>query len=152
MRFFKKREAPEGQDDEEAPSARDDAPPNPGSPTLLADRLADLVAAVPGAIGAVAVDYETGATLAVAGHAEADPEAAGSANLDLVRAELNVLGMLGLDDQIEDIQITLGKRSHLIRLLYTDASTFVDVALARPGGNPGLARHQLRAFASGFEP
>ena len=146
MRFFRK---PKEQHDETPSPQDEDAPGKPL--TLLADRLAELVAAVPGAIGAAAVDYETGVPLAVAGHDGADPEAAGAANLAVVRAELNVLGTLGLNDQIEDIQITLGRRTHLIRSLRANAGVFVDLALSRPAGNSGLARHQLRTFAAELE-
>ena len=145
MRFFKKPKA----NDDDAPPPDDGAAEKPA--VLLKDRLAGLVASVHGAVGAVVVDYESGLTLATAGHGSADPATAGAANLAVVRAELKVLAELGLNGQVDDIQITLGTRSHLIRPLRTAGHVYVDLALAMPGGNPGLARHRLRTFATELE-
>lgn len=101
---------------------------------------------VEGAIGAALVDYESGMCLdAAGGGPEFDLEVAAAANTEVVRAKVRALGMLGLDDRIEDILITLGGQYHIIRLLeQTGGSLFLYLTLDRQRGNLALARHKLR--------
>ena len=104
------------------------------------------VADIDGAIGVALVDVNDALTLATAGGGEAlDIEAASTANLDVIRAKLDVLERLGLDDSIEDILITLGRQYHLIRPLERNSvGLFLYVVLDRERGNLGMARHQLK--------
>ena len=118
------------------------------------DRMANVqdglrkVVDIDGAIGAALVDVNDALTLATAGGGEGEAfniEAASTANLDVIRAKLDVLERLGLDDSIEDILITLGRQYHLIRPLERNsAGLFLYVVLDRERGNLGLARHQLK--------
>ena len=103
---------------------------------------------IDGAIGAALVDVNDGRTLATAGGGEAlDIEAAGTANLDVIRAKIDVLEQLGLDDGIEDILITLGRQYHLIRPLERNSvGLFLYVVFDRERGNLGMARHQLKGI------
>ena len=71
---------------------------------------------------------------------------AGAGNLEVVRAMMRVMDQLGLDDEIEDILVTLGEQYHLIRPLEKHASMFLYLAIDRNQGNLGLSRHQLRAI------
>ena len=104
------------------------------------------VMSIDGAIGAALVDVNDGLTLATAGGGEAlDIEAASTANLDVIRAKVDVLEQLGLDDDIEDILITLGRQYHLIRPLERNSvGLFLYVVFDRERGNLGMARHQIR--------
>ena len=106
---------------------------------------------IDGVIGAALVDVNDGRTLATAGGGEAlDIEAAGTANLDVIRAEVDVLEQLGLADGIEDVLITLGRQYHLIRPLErSSAGLFLYVVLDRERGNLGMARHQLKRLEAG---
>ena len=106
------------------------------------------VMGIDGAIGVALVDVDAGLTLAMAGGGETlDIETAGAGNLDVIRAKMQVIEQLGLDDRIEDILITLGRQYHLIRPLDRDsAGLFLFVALDRERSNLGMARHQLNGI------
>ncbi|WP_102222607.1 roadblock/LC7 domain-containing protein [Acidimangrovimonas sediminis] len=94
-----------------------------------------------GFIGACLVDSDTGLMLAAeTGNIKFDLEAAGAANTEVVRAKNAAMRALGLEDQIEDILITLGKQIHLIRPLAANPAVFLYVALDRSASNLGLAR------------
>ena len=107
---------------------------------------------VDGFIGAALVDFDGGLTLGTVGGGDRlDLDIAGAGNLEVVRAKLKVMRQLGLDDEIEDILITLGQQFHLILPLKDHTTMFLYLALDRQQGNLGLARHQLRAAAGTLE-
>jgi hypothetical protein len=56
--------------------------------------------------------------------------------------------VLGLNDHIDDILITMGKQIHLIRPLEAAPSTFLYVALDKKGANLGMARMQVKKIES----
>jgi hypothetical protein len=100
-----------------------------------------------GAVGAALVDFESGLALGTAGEGQPlNLELASAGNTDVVRAKLRTIESLDLDDEIEDILITLGKQYHLIRLLRSPdhTSLFLYLALDRARANLALARHELR--------
>ncbi|KIT14979.1 hypothetical protein [Jannaschia aquimarina] len=97
-----------------------------------------------GFIGACLVDSETGLMMASEGGGNLDLEAAGAANTEVVKAKLSAIEMLGLDDGIDDILITLGKQLHLIRPLEKSPTVFVYVALDKKTANLGMARVQVK--------
>ena len=99
---------------------------------------------IKGFIGACLVDSETGLMMASEGGGDLDLEAAGAANTEVVRAKLAAIEMLGLDDGIDDILITLGKQFHLIRPLEKNPTVFVYVALDKKSANLGMARVQVK--------
>lgn len=98
-----------------------------------------------GFIGACLVDSDTGLTLATEGGGKLDLDTAGAANVEVVRAKLQAIEALKLNDVIEDILITLGKQYHLIRPLEKNPTIFVYVALDKKTANLGLARLQVKA-------
>jgi len=103
---------------------------------------------IEGAIGVALVDYTSGLTLGVLGGGPTmDMNIAAAGNTDVIRAKVRTLGMLGLQDGIEDILITLDTQYHLIRLLQNKRngeSFFLYLSLRKDRANLGLARHQLR--------
>ncbi|MEM9795857.1 MAG: roadblock/LC7 domain-containing protein, partial [Pseudomonadota bacterium] len=59
--------------------------------------------------------------------------------------------MLGLNDKIDDILITLGKQFHLIRPLEKNPTVFLYVALDKKAANLGMARVQVKKVEQTLE-
>ena len=99
---------------------------------------------IDGAIGCSLADYESGMCLDTAGgRAGFDLEVAAAGNSEVIRSKMKVMGTLGLDDEIQDILISLGKEYHL--LFPRNGSTlFIYMALDRKTANLALARHKLK--------
>jgi len=108
------------------------------------------LAGIGGFIGACLVDSETGLMMASEGGGSLDLEAAGAANTEVVKAKLGAIEMLGLDDNIDDILITLGKQFHLIRPLAETPTVFLYVALDKKAANLGMARVQVKKVEQGL--
>ncbi|MGW0121138.1 hypothetical protein [Streptomyces sp. NPDC003327] len=111
-------------------------------------------ASIDGAIGAALVDYTSGMALGtIGGGKELDLNVAAAGNTDVVRAKVRAMDMLGLDDEIEDILITLGKHYHLIRLLKSRGTNglFLYLALDKGRANLAMARHQLKKIEAELE-
>ncbi|WP_433600330.1 hypothetical protein ACQPXH_00205 [Nocardia sp. CA-135953] len=103
--------------------------------------------AVDGALGAAIVDYESGMALGTAGGSKAlDLEIAAAGNTEIVRAKQRTLAQLGLQQDIEDILISLSGQYHIIRPLSSRQShgLFLYLALDRNRANLALARHRLK--------
>jgi hypothetical protein len=104
---------------------------------------------IEGAIGVALVDYESGMALgSLGGGRYLNLEVAAAGNTEVIRAKLRTMASLDLNDEIEDILITLGRQYHLIRLLSTSrgASLFMYLALDRTRANLAMARHQLKSI------
>lgn len=102
--------------------------------------------AIDGAMGAAVVDYTSGMTLGVeGGSAQLDLEIASASNTEVVRSEMRVVELLGLNDHIEDILITLTRQYHLLRPISGPGGEglFLYLVLNRDRGNLALARRAL---------
>ncbi|MEU1225379.1 hypothetical protein [Streptomyces sp. NPDC005828] len=111
-------------------------------------------AAIEGAIGAALVDYTSGMALGtIGGGKDLDLNMAAAGNTDVVRAKVRTMEMLGLQEDIEDILITLGGQYHLIRLLKGRGSNglFLYLALDKNRANLAMARHQLKKIEADLE-
>ncbi len=97
-----------------------------------------------GFIGACLVDSESGLMLASEGGGKLDLEAAAALNTQVVKAKLQAMETLGLEDHIDDILITLGKQIHFVRPLEKSNGAFLYVALDKKGANLGMARLQVK--------
>jgi hypothetical protein len=103
---------------------------------------------IDGAVGVCLVDWDSGMSLgALGGGKYLDLDVAAAGNTEVVRAKMRTMESLRLDDNIEDILITLSKQYHLIRLLRNsrnEKGLFLYLVLDRTKSNLALARHNLR--------
>ncbi|MFC9649941.1 MULTISPECIES: hypothetical protein [unclassified Streptomyces] len=109
---------------------------------------------IDGALGAALVDYASGMALGtVGGGKDLDLTVAAAGNTDVVRAKVRTMELLGLQDEIEDILITLGSQYHLIRLLKGRGNNglFLYLALDKSRANLAMARHQLTRIEADLE-
>ena len=99
---------------------------------------------IQGFIGACLVDSNSGMMLgATGGNAEMNLELAAAGNTEVVRAKRAAMSMLKLNDQIEDILITLGRQYHLIRPVAAQDGLFIYLVLDRAKANLAMGRHAL---------
>lgn len=98
---------------------------------------------IDGCVGACIVDSNSGMMLAATGGGALNLEVAAAGNTEVVRAKRKTMKALNLNDQIEDILITLGKQYHLIRPLGSNDALFIYVALDKSKSNLAMARHSL---------
>ncbi|WP_067863853.1 hypothetical protein [Nocardia shimofusensis] len=109
---------------------------------------------IDGAIGAAVVDYNSGMALGMLGSSKAmDLQVAAAGNTEVVRAKMRTMDSLGLNDEIEDILITLSGQYHIIRPMTGRKSKglFLYLALDRGRANLALARHRLRGIEEDLE-
>lgn len=89
---------------------------------------------------------KVGLSLATQGGGEIDLELAAAGKTEVIRAKRNIANALKLNDNIEDILITLGKAYHLIRPLESNNNLFLYLVLDRSKSNLAMARHELKSF------
>ncbi|WP_062994280.1 hypothetical protein [Nocardia mikamii] len=110
--------------------------------------------AIDGALGASVVDYNSGMSLGMLGSSKAlDLQVAGAGNTEVVRAKLRTIEQLGLNEEIEDILISLSTQYHIIRPMTgrNSKGLFLYLALDRGRANLALARHRLRGIEEELE-
>ncbi|MGF6212343.1 hypothetical protein [Comamonas sp. 4034] len=105
------------------------------------DTLNDLMS-LDGAQCAAVVDYNSGMTLASAGSG-VDMELAAAGNTEVVRAKMKTMKALGLNENIDDILITLGKQYHIIRPSEKIQGLFLYYVLDNKRANLALARRKV---------
>ncbi|GGW94540.1 hypothetical protein GCM10010297_15290 [Streptomyces malachitofuscus] len=116
--------------------------------------LKECLSSIDGATAVALVDYTSGMALGtLGGGKDFNLEVAAAGNTDVVRSKLRTMEHLGLNDEIEDILITLSSQYHLIRLLKGRGGNglFLYLVLEAGRANLAMARHQLRRIESDLE-
>ena len=113
------------------------------SDALSVQEALDELMDVDGAVGAAVVDYENGMTLGTIGGRNLDMELAGAGTTEVVRSEHNIIHDLGLDEQVEDLLISLDSQYHLVRMCERHDDVFIYLVINRDKGNLGLSRRSI---------
>jgi hypothetical protein len=98
---------------------------------------------IDGCLGACIVDSNSGMMLGAVGGGSVNLEIAAAGNTEVVRAKRKTMKALALNEQIEDMLISLGKQYHMIRPLTSNDALFIYVVLDRSRANLAMARHIL---------
>jgi len=98
---------------------------------------------IDGCIGCCIVDSNSGMMLGASGGGSISLEVAAAGNTEVVRSKRKTMKALNLQDQIEDMLITLGRQYHLLRPLTVNDALFIYLVLDRSKANLAMARHQL---------
>lgn len=93
-----------------------------------------------GAVCGALVDSASGMLMGSVGGVDMELAAAG--NTEVVRAKIKTMRMLNLNDQIDDILITLGKQYHIIRPVAANDGVFFYLVLDKARANLALARRK----------
>ncbi|MBD3656507.1 MULTISPECIES: roadblock/LC7 domain-containing protein [Marinobacter] len=98
-----------------------------------------------GYVASALVDLDSGMLMSGDG-AGVDLELAAAGNSEVLKAKRKVASSLQLNDNIEDVLISLTKQYHLIRPLESNQQLFLYVILDRSRANLAMARHDLKRF------
>ncbi|HET7500197.1 MAG TPA: hypothetical protein VFK02_04315 [Kofleriaceae bacterium] len=98
---------------------------------------------IDGCIGCCIVDSNSGMMLGAAGGGPISLEVAAAGNTEVVRSKRKTMKALSMNDQIEDMLITLGRQYHLIRPLSSNDALFIYLVLDKSKANLAMARFQL---------
>ena len=102
----------------------------------------DELMAFDGVLCVGAVDYNSGMLLGNKGSG-VDMEIAAAGNTEVIRAKIRTMKSLGLNDQIEDFLITLGKQYHILRPSEKIQGVFLYYVLDASRANLALARRKV---------
>lgn len=105
---------------------------------------------VDGAMAAALVDSNTGMVMGKVGGG-INLDAAGAGNAEVVKAKLKTMKMLGLNEAIEDMLITLGSQYHIIRPMAAKPTVFLYFVLDKSKASLGLARFKIMEIEKGLQ-
>ncbi|GAA3753009.1 hypothetical protein JI750_06500 [Flavobacterium sp. GN10] len=106
----------------------------------------DLKENINGFIAVSVTEVETGMSYcSLTVKSDFDPELASAYNLEVVKAKLNALRALGLNQKINDILITLTDQIHIIDVS-EDGRYFIYLAVDSTKANLGLTRATLSKY------
>ena len=104
----------------------------------IQDSLANIMT-IDGCVAAALVDANSGLVLGKAGSG-IDLDLAGAGNTEVVRAKMKTMKSLKLNENIEDMLITLGTQYHILRPMKNKEGLFLYVVLLKDRANLALAR------------
>lgn len=107
------------------------------------------VMSVDGAMAVAVVDSNSGMMLGSEGSG-VDLDVAAAGNTEVVRAKMKTMKALKLNDEIEDILISLGRQYHIIRPVASKPGLFFYVVLDRNKANLAMARRKVLDAESGL--
>lgn len=105
---------------------------------------------VDGATACAIVDSDSGMVLGKEGKG-VDLDLAAAGNTEVVKAKLQTMQSLDLDETIDDILITLETQYHIICLLPSKPSVFIYLVLDKAKSNLALARIKANDSAQALE-
>jgi len=112
----------------------------------------DQLREIEGCMAACLLDTETGLVLGGDSLDDSrDLQAAASGYAEMLRLERTTLAKLRLEDNLEDVQITLEREYHLLRQIAVRPSLCIYMVLDRAVGNLGMARFALAAAEAAFD-
>lgn len=100
------------------------------------------IMSIDGTSAAALVDGNSGMIMGAVGSG-IDMEIAAAGNTEVVRSKHKTMKALALNDEIEDILITLGRQYHVIRPITAKPGLFFYVVLDRSRANLALARRKV---------
>jgi hypothetical protein len=106
---------------------------------------------IDGAVGATIVDFESGVTLGTVGGGTLDMELAGAGTTNVVRSNRSTFRDLGLNQDVEDILISLETQYHLVRMCERHPGLFMYLVIDRREGTLALARRSIDAIDKQLE-
>lgn len=98
---------------------------------------------IDGAMVVALVDANSGMLLGHQGSG-VDVELAAAGNTEVVRAKMKTMKSLNLNDEIDDILITLGRQYHIIRPVASNDGLFLYVVLDKSKSNLALGRRKVQ--------
>ena len=107
------------------------------------------VMSVDGAMAVAIVDSNSGMMLGSEGSG-VDLDVAAAGNTEVVRAKMKTMKALKLNDEIEDILISLGRQYHIIRPVASKPGLFFYVVLDRSKANLAMARRKVLDVENGL--
>ncbi len=101
---------------------------------------------IDGAIGVSLVDSSSGMVLGYLGGGEIDLELAAAGNSEVIKAKMDTMESLKINEKIEDILITLNTQYHIIRPMANQNELFIYMILDKKKGNLALARRKVQSI------
>ena len=106
----------------------------------------DLKQNVPGFIAVAIAEIKSGISyFTLTADPNFDPELASAFNLEVVKAKLNAINALGLNDSIEDIMINLKNQIHIIDISENN-EYFIYLAVDSSKANLGMTKALLNKY------
>lgn len=112
----------------------------------IVNTLQEIAADLPGFIAASLVDLDSGMTLGLYSKDNSfDLNSASAFNSEMVKQKIKIINVLGLDNELEDMLLTLSDQIHLIRLV--NSGTFLYLAADRKSSNLAIVRNAVASHA-----
>ncbi|MFK7001963.1 hypothetical protein [Flavobacterium oreochromis] len=106
----------------------------------------DLKSNVPGFLAVAIAEIKSGISYyTLSADADFDPELASAFNLEVVKAKLNAIEALGLNETIEDIMINLKSQIHIIDIS-ENSEYFIYLAVNSTKANLGMTKALLNKY------